>query len=162
MAFTHYILSAAFNSIFLYLDDKNSPQEIWKTNFSRSIVSYGLAISAVALLHVLFLEFGLAFGLVILPLAVIGHLAYQFHIKRLEQKTKEIGEASRIHLATVEALATAIDARDQVGVGHVRRTQIYAVGMGGILELSEDCLWELILISAGQIVIENPESPKDI
>jgi putative nucleotidyltransferase with HDIG domain len=32
---------------------------------------------------------------------------------------------------------TAIDARDQVGVGHVRRTQIFAVGIGECLGLSE-------------------------
>ena len=55
----------------------------------------------------------------------------------MKLKTKEITEASRVHLATVEALATAIDARDQVGVGHVRRTQIYAVGLGRILGLTE-------------------------
>ena len=51
------------------------------------------------------------------------------------QKTKEIREASRVHVATVEALATAIDARDQVGRGHVTRAQIYAIGIGKILNL---------------------------
>ena len=78
-----------------------------------------------------------------LRLATLGFLvaaaavAYRIHVKSLEQKTKEITEFSRLHLATVEALATAIDARDQVGLGHVRRTQIYAVGIGKLLELSE-------------------------
>ena len=59
---------------------------------------------------------------------------------RLTQKTKELVDANRLHLATVEALATAIDARDQVGIGHVRRTQIYAVGIGTANGLSEDQL----------------------
>ena len=72
------------------------------------------------------------------PSFVVGYLGYKKFVERLEQKTAEITEASRIHLATVEALATAIDARDQVGVGHVRRTQIYAVGIGEILELSDN------------------------
>ena len=73
-----------------------------------------------------FSHFGNGFGFVLVPLAMLGHAAHQIHLRRLEQKTREITEASRIHMATVEALATAIDARDQVGVGHVRRTQIYA------------------------------------
>ena len=90
------------------------------------------------LLHYVFLEFGLAFGFVILPTVIIAHIGYKIHLTRLAIKTKEISEASRIHLATVEALATAIDARDQVGIGHVRRTQIYAVGIGKILGLSND------------------------
>ena len=70
-------------------------------------------------------------------LAAVAGVAYRFHVKSLEQKTKQITEFSRVHLATVEALATAIDARDQVGLGHVRRAQIYAVGIGKILGLSE-------------------------
>lgn len=84
--------------------------------------------------------FGDAFGLVVVPLVVLGNLAYHVHVKRLEQKTRELVEASRLHLATVEALATAIDARDQVGIGHVRRTQIYAVGVGTALGLSDEHL----------------------
>ena len=83
-----------------------------------------------------FFKFGLYFGLVIFPIATVGFLANRIYVKKLSQKTEEVTEASRIHLATVEALATAIDARDQVGIGHVRRTQIYAVGIGKILELS--------------------------
>lgn len=136
MTAAHYFLSAVFNSTLLFLEDGSSLKEILKVNFGRPAIGYGLSIIAASLLHILFLEFGLLFGFVVLPMTIIGHFAYRFHIKRLEQKTKEIGEASRIHLATVEALATAIDARDQVGVGHVRRTQIYAVGLGEILGLS--------------------------
>ncbi len=84
-----------------------------------------------------FSHFGIEFGLVIAPLAIFANLSYNIHIKRLDQKTKQISEASRIHLATVEALATAIDARDQVGLGHVQRTQIYAIGIGKLLGLGE-------------------------
>jgi diguanylate cyclase (GGDEF)-like protein/putative nucleotidyltransferase with HDIG domain len=88
--------------------------------------------------YVAFNHFGMEFGLVIIPLAILGDLSYKIHVRLLEQKTKLISEASRIHLATVEALATAIDARDQVGTGHVRRTQIYALGIGNILGLGDD------------------------
>ncbi len=82
--------------------------------------------------------FGAGVTLLLLPFIVVGFFAYRMHLRRLAEKTREISEASRVHLATVEALATAIDARDQVGVGHVRRTQIYAVGLGRILGLSEN------------------------
>lgn len=97
-----------------------------------------LACLAVAIVMFLtFNHFGIEFGLVLLPLAIATNAAYKIHIRNLDQKTREISEASRLHLATVEALATAIDARDQVGIGHVRRTQIYAVGLGRILEMGE-------------------------
>jgi putative nucleotidyltransferase with HDIG domain len=47
---------------------------------------------------------------------------------RLSAKTRETEELSRIHFATAEALATAIDAKDQTTHCHVRRVQIYAAG----------------------------------
>ncbi|MEO7538993.1 MAG: HD domain-containing phosphohydrolase, partial [Pyrinomonadaceae bacterium] len=104
---------------------------------STRLTLYALVLVGLPVFWLLFSQFGAEFIFVLVPLAVIAGLAYRIHTKRLEQKTREISEASRIHLATVEALATAIDARDQVGKGHVRRTQIYAVGIGRLLGLSD-------------------------
>ena len=85
----------------------------------------------------LFSHSGLEFVIFLGLLVIFAALAYRMHRNQFEQRTIELTEVSRVHLATVEALATAIDARDQVGFGHVRRTQIYAVGIGGILGLDE-------------------------
>jgi diguanylate cyclase (GGDEF)-like protein/putative nucleotidyltransferase with HDIG domain len=104
---------------------------------NANLLSYAFGVPAAIIFHYSFVQFGYVVGIIALPLVVAAHLFYRMHFQSLELKTKEIYEASRIHLATVEALATAIDARDQVGVGHVRRTQIYAVGVGEILGLSE-------------------------
>ena len=41
------------------------------------------------------------------------------------------------HLATTEALALAIDAKDQTGHNHIRRVQVYAVGVARALGMSE-------------------------
>jgi diguanylate cyclase (GGDEF)-like protein/putative nucleotidyltransferase with HDIG domain len=133
---SHYLLFSLLTSSFLKIESDYSFTGLWKKNFAWTAASYFVAAVAALITHLVFLEFGLAFGLVILPTVVVAHLAYKIHVRRLEQKTREISEASRIHLAMVEALATAIDARDQVGIGHVRRTQIYAVGIGQILDLS--------------------------
>ncbi len=138
MAFTHFAQSRALT--YLLRNDKYRPHR--KSTVRNLFVIPGLSgvisLLATIFFFIVFDHFGIEFGLVIVPLAIFGHLAYKIHVRRLAQKTKEISEASRIHLATVEALATAIDARDQVGIGHVRRTQIYAVGIGNILGLGED------------------------
>lgn len=134
----HYIFNSLLYSLFLKFESEDSILKLGRENFAKITVVCISVIVTTVIIHFSFVHFGLAFGLVLLPLAIIGHLAYRIHIHRLEQKTKEISEASRIHMATVEALATAIDARDQVGMGHVRRTQIYAIGIGKNLGLSED------------------------
>lgn len=138
MGVVHFASRYAMNA--LINRGKNEP--IAEKRFTDSalsiIASYSLHIFSTVVLYFVFNHFGIEFGLVILPLVVVGHLAYKIHIRRLEAKTRQITEASRLHLATVEALATAIDARDQVGMGHVRRTQIYALGIGKALGLGED------------------------
>lgn len=97
----------------------------------------GLTALSAIFVSFAFSHFGIEFGLVLAPIAILANIAYSIHTTRLDQKTRQISDASRIHLATVEALATAIDARDQMGLGHVQRTQIYAIGIGELLGLSE-------------------------
>src|SRR3954471_12851108 len=110
------------------------------TPFNKLSLATALPVTAIvgiAVLWFLCYHFGAEIMLVIVPVVFGGGLAYRLHLRRLAEKTGEAFEASRVHLATIEALATAIDARDQVGIGHVRRAQIYAVGMGRLLDLSE-------------------------
>ncbi len=117
--------------------------------FIAEIAAFSFHIVATILLVYLFRHFGLEFGFVVLPLVLTAHLAFIFHRRMLDSKTSQILQASRLHLSTVEALATAIDARDQVGMGHVRRTQIYAVGLGRALGLS---LQELDALRMGALL----------
>lgn len=44
---------------------------------------------------------------------------------------------SELHLATIEALALAIDAKDQTSHNHIRRVQLYAIGLARALGMSE-------------------------
>ena len=143
MWLTHLFLFTSLTSIYVAITGRYLFADLWKKNGGWTAGVYLLGAIAALSTHYIFLSFGIGFGLFVLPLIIVAHLAYKIHLRRLAQKTKEIREASRIHLATVEALATAIDARDQVGIGHVKRTQIYAVGIGEIIGLCETDLQAL-------------------
>ncbi|MFT3743732.1 MAG: GTP cyclohydrolase IIa [Pyrinomonadaceae bacterium] len=108
-----------------------------KTKRTKALYWCAAVAAAIPLIWFLVYTFGIEVGFLLAPMAVVAFIAYRMHVSRLAEKTRVITEASRVHLATVEALATAIDARDQVGVGHVRRAQIYAVAIGRILGLPE-------------------------
>ena len=134
MATAHFLI----NSSLTYLvRNVSGGDHLWRETYFRPAGSYLVTVAATLIVNSTFLQFGLEFGLVVLPIAVVGDVAYEIHLRRLAIKTRQIMDASRIHLATVEALATAIDARDQMGLGHVRRTQIFAIGIGEYLGLSE-------------------------
>jgi diguanylate cyclase (GGDEF)-like protein/putative nucleotidyltransferase with HDIG domain len=81
-----------------------------------------------AIYHQIFL---LAVGV----LAVITTFLFCNAWLTLIAKTRDAEQLSGLHLATAEALATAIDAKDQTTHCHVRRVQIYAAGLGEALGL---------------------------
>lgn len=115
-------------------------RSLYQSNYKRLAKVIASSVVGLAVATVGFWYFGAAISIIFVPIAFVGYFAYRIHIRRLEIKTAQILEVSRLHLATVEALATAIDARDQIGAGHVRRTQIFAVGIGELLNLSEEQL----------------------
>jgi diguanylate cyclase (GGDEF)-like protein/putative nucleotidyltransferase with HDIG domain len=61
--------------------------------------------------------------------------AYRLYLGRLVEQQQHLEEVSALHLASVEALARAIDARDQTidhersGENHIRRVQAWAVAL---------------------------------
>jgi len=88
--------------------------------------------------------------LIISPISILAaYLIYRSTISRLNDKKGEVEAISRLHLATAEALATAIDAKDQITHCHVRRVQIYAARMGEIFDLSEN---EIAALKAGAVL----------
>jgi diguanylate cyclase (GGDEF)-like protein/putative nucleotidyltransferase with HDIG domain len=88
--------------------------------------------------------------LILTPVSILAtYLIYRGARARLQSKTGEIEALSQLHLATAEALATAIDAKDQTSHCHVRRVQIYAAGMGEVFGLSPD---EIAALKAGALL----------
>jgi diguanylate cyclase (GGDEF)-like protein/putative nucleotidyltransferase with HDIG domain len=82
---------------------------------------------------------------------VIGgsYAARKIFLGRLSAKAREAESASQLHLATAEALATAIDAKDQTTHCHVRRVQLYAMGMGEVFGLPKE---EIAALKAGALL----------
>ena len=88
--------------------------------------------------------------LLLAPISVLAtYLIYRSARVRLQSKANEIEALSELHLATAEALATAIDAKDQTTHCHVRRVQIYAAGMGEVFGLSAA---EIAALKAGALL----------
>jgi diguanylate cyclase (GGDEF)-like protein len=69
-------------------------------------------------------------GFWLLPIALLA-LYFACGVSR---RARQISE---LHLATIEALALAIDAKDQTAHNHIRRVQIYAVGLARALGMAE-------------------------
>ena len=64
---------------------------------------------------------------VIVPLLVITYLMFRMSLGRLDDAHRHVTQVNEMYLATIEALALAVDAKDQITHGHIRRVQVYTV-----------------------------------
>ena len=60
------------------------------------------------------------------------------YLGRIEDERRHVQEMSDLHLATIEALALAIDAKDQTAQSHIRRVQVYAAGIARALGMPDN------------------------
>jgi diguanylate cyclase (GGDEF)-like protein/putative nucleotidyltransferase with HDIG domain len=117
----------------------------FRTQFVAGLV---VALAAALIVTFLFLPAQtLAGSGKLLPLAylIVGTLlvyliyrVYRFHIERLDDKQRQVQEMADLHLATIEALALAIDAKDQTSQAHLRRVQLYATAVARALGMTEN------------------------
>jgi diguanylate cyclase (GGDEF)-like protein len=67
----------------------------------------------------------------------LAYRTYKLLVGRIVDQKRHVQEMSDLHLATIEALALAIDAKDEIGQRHVRRAQAYAAALGKALGMSD-------------------------
>jgi diguanylate cyclase (GGDEF)-like protein/putative nucleotidyltransferase with HDIG domain len=67
---------------------------------------------------------------------------------RVEDASNHLSELNTLYLSTIETLAMAIDAKDQVTHGHIRRVQTYATGLAGYVGIKEERLLKAIEAAA--------------
>lgn len=73
--------------------------------------------------------------LLALPAMFLIYRSYRQYVGRLEAEKAHVKEMADLHLRTIEALALAIEAKDQNTHDHLERVRVYAVEIGKKLNL---------------------------
>jgi diguanylate cyclase (GGDEF)-like protein/putative nucleotidyltransferase with HDIG domain len=113
------------------------PLAVWSSKYSWTSLTYIASASAAGLIYLGMIQYGVALLLAAGPLVAIVFATCHLYFKQSDERAKATERISRLHLATVEALATAIDAKDEITHEHVYRVQVYAAGLGRYFGLSE-------------------------
>lgn len=126
---TYFILNSGMVAIAIAIQRRESAFTIWRTNFLGLSVNYfgGASLAALFVSYTRTIDL-VALG-VIVPLLIISYLTFKTSLGRVEDATRHVEEVKRLYLSTIETLATAIDAKDQVTHGHIRRVQQFALGL---------------------------------
>ena len=89
----------------------------------------GVSVAALLVSHTPFRSTINTIG-IILPLLIITYLTYKTSLARLSDAQRHIAQVNDLYLSTIETLAMAVDAKDQITHGHIRRVQVFAVELG--------------------------------
>ena len=74
---------------------------------------------------------------VFVPLLVLSYASSRLSTARVEATNGHLNELRQLYLSTIEALALAIDAKDQVTSGHLRRVQRHSVALARELGITD-------------------------
>jgi len=135
-AMTYFLVNTLLVGAATALTTNQGLRAIRGEEFLWSALSYFVGVGAAAVAA--FLLHGTGFWLAPLMVAplYLTYRTYKVYIERLEGEQRHVRELSELHLATIEALALAIDAKDQTATSHIRRVQVYAAGLAEALGMS--------------------------
>jgi len=136
MALAQYAASGALVATLMALKGGRSVWRVWREGYLWTSPTFFGGALAAALVYAATARFGAFYVAMSVPVAVTVFATYRTFFERVAEKTREAAEMSRLHLATVEALATAIDAKDQTTHCHVRRVQLYCARLGELMGLT--------------------------
>ena len=82
-------------------------------------------------------SFGWLSAQLIFPSAWACYRTVSFYVTKLEERKKHLEELASVHLRTIEALAMAIEAKDENTHDHLCRVRTYVEEVGKEMKLSE-------------------------
>lgn len=143
-----FLLNSGMIAAALAIERGQSGIKIWREQFLWLSLNYFGGASVAALLVVYAKSIDLAVIGLIVPLLAISYLTFRTTLGRLEDANVHLRELNKLHLSTIETLAMAVDAKDQVTHGHIRRVQRYALGLSSALGIKDERLLRAVEAAA--------------
>ena len=149
MAGTFFALNSGLNAIAVALENRTSAFVAWRTHAWYLAINYDAAASLATLAvtgqTINFAVVGLA-----APLLILSYVAYREASVRAQQGRAHTETVEHLYRASVEMLAIAVDAKDQVTHGHIRRVQRHTLAVARALGITD--VRELKAIETGALL----------
>ena len=135
---TYFTLNSGLIAIAISLDKGGSPFRIWRENFAWLSVNYFCGASVAVILASYARDQEFTSLALIIPLLLVLYLTFATSMGRVEDANRHISQLNSLYMSTIETLAMAIDAKDQITHGHIRRVQQYAVALAKATGIREE------------------------
>ena len=135
---TYFLVNTWMVAFALSLEQRKPAYPIWRYNFLWLSVNYfgGASVAGLLVTYTRTIE-PTTLGIII-PLLLISYLTFKTSMGRIDDANRHLTEVNKLYLSTIETLAMAIDAKDQITHGHIRRVQRLAVGLAKTVGVTDE------------------------
>ncbi len=137
-AITHFLFGTFAMSTIIGLTEDKPIAKVWSASYLWLFPYYLVGAAIAGLVSVLNMHIGWQASLLVLPPIYLLYRSYRLYLGKLEGEKQHAEKLSGLHLRTIEALALAIEAKDQTTGEHLQRVRVYAMELARDLGLTED------------------------
>jgi putative nucleotidyltransferase with HDIG domain len=137
-AITLFVFGTAAMSTIIGLTEAKPVPKVWRESYLWLFPYYLVGAAIAGLVRFLNQHIGWQASLLVLPPIYLLYRSYRLYLAKLDAEKQHAEKVSNLHLRTIEALALAIEAKDQTTGEHLQRVRIYAMELARELSLTED------------------------
>jgi diguanylate cyclase (GGDEF)-like protein/putative nucleotidyltransferase with HDIG domain len=120
------------------LTERRSLRRIWADCYFWSFPYYLVGAGVAGMMSWLHDFTDWQTSLLILPVVYLIYRSYRLYLGKLEDEKRHVEEIADLHMRTIEALALAIEAKDQTTHDHLQRVRIYALEVAKDLQVGTE------------------------
>ena len=130
--FFHYAIASA-----ILRDSATSLKSFYRKRLYSLLPWFVAAGYMACMIYATSRQTGVPAAIIALPILFVIERGYRLYVAAREREQQHAAEMEAVHLRTIEALAVAIEAKDQTTETHLRRVQVYALEIGKRLGLDK-------------------------
>ncbi len=134
----YFLMNTLCVAIVIGLSERRMVLGVWKSCYMWSFPYYLVGVSLAEMVHTSIERLGWRFTIALVPLLYVMYRSFKLYLGKLEQERSHNTDMAALHLRTIEALAMAIDAKDECTQEHLRRVQVYSVSIARKMNLPEE------------------------
>jgi putative nucleotidyltransferase with HDIG domain len=120
---SYFVLNTALAGTAVWLENGGAPSAVLKQHLRHVVLEFCVSLALTSALTQTGGNLTLVATVIVIPMLLASYISSHHGAARLEDTNRHLSELRRLYDSTVETLAMAIDAKDQVTAGHIRRVQ---------------------------------------
>jgi len=137
-ACVYFVANTLPVAIVISLTERSSLRKIWSNCYFWSFPYYLVGAGVAGMMSWLHGFTDWQTSLLTLPVVYLIYRSYRLYLGKLEDEKRHVEEMADLHMRTIEALALAIEAKDQTTHDHLQRVRVYAVEVAKELKVDRE------------------------